>query len=263
VKWFRFYHSIIDSAKVRPLPHRAQLAYVWLLCLASEYRERTATNTGATGVDTSTAAWRTREPMLSRYLPLLRDAGLVRLDEDGLIEIIDWQNKQMASDDSAPRQRHSRDKKRDASRDGHALEVDTDTERETEKKNQGGEAPLDAHGKRARPAELACPYDDLVELYHTLLPDNPRVMVLTKGRKTALRERWRDFKPRYGTPPTKEGGLDFWRRYFAFVARSEFLTGHVPGKEGRAPFMADIDFLLRPSKMVEIIEGKYHERVTA
>lgn len=131
MKWFRLYHSVMDSVRVRGMPERAQLAYLYLLCCAAEYRERTGKNSGATGLDISRAAWRMREPMLSRYWEDIEGADLAHLCGDGLIVVNDWENKQMRSDDAADRKRRSRDKSRDKSQESPVREGDTDTEKAT------------------------------------------------------------------------------------------------------------------------------------
>ena len=108
-------------------------------------------------------------------------------------------------------------------------------------------------------ARLAnCPTEKLVALYDELLPANPRCMVLSDKRRGLMRSRWREWAVR-GKYSTEAEGLDFWRRFFAHAAESAFLTGRAPPQPGRAPFVANIDFLFGPAHHVDIIEGKYHE----
>jgi Helix-turn-helix domain len=73
----------------------------------------------------------------------------------------------------------------------------------------------DDDGAKVKPDSI--PYADIVSAYHEALPMLPRVAKLTDARRKAISVRWRDDKA-HQSP-------DFWRRYFANVARSDFLTG--------------------------------------
>ena len=100
----------------------------------------------------------------------------------------------------------------------------------------------------AAPKRPPVPVKEILDLYHQLLPMCPSVQKLTEARRRQIEARWRS-----GDIPD----LDSWREYFAFVAKSKFLTGMAPSSNGRKPFVADIDFLTRESSAVKIYEGKY------
>lgn len=107
----------------------------------------------------------------------------------------------------------------------------------------------------------ACPAGTLVNLYHELMPNNPRVKVLSKARKSAIRSRWLeaaalDCKP-FGYT-TRSEGLEAWRQFFEVCAESKFLTGLAPAKPGQSAFVADIDFIFSPSGFAKTLENKYH-----
>lgn len=92
-----------------------------------------------------------------------------------------------------------------------------------------------------------CPYKKIVELYHEKLPMLPRIKMLTDHRKTSMRMRWKNELP----------DLETWGKFFGDVSKSKFLTGKSQPTNGRRPFQADIDFLLKPSNIAKIAEGKY------
>jgi hypothetical protein len=95
-----------------------------------------------------------------------------------------------------------------------------------------------------------CPYDEIVNAYHEALPMLPRVKVMTKTRKAALRARWRESK--------KRQNVDYWRRYFEHAAKSDLITGKVPPKmPGNSPWRADFEWLITEGNFVKVIEGKY------
>lgn len=114
----------------------------------------------------------------------------------------------------------------------------------------------------SRPDPLqSIPTGTLVDLYHELMPNNPRVKVINPGRKSAIRARWLeaaklDFEP-FGYT-TREAGLEAWRQFFAVCAESKFLTGLSPPAPGKPAFVADIDFLFSPSGFAKTLENKYH-----
>lgn len=118
----------------------------------------------------------------------------------------------------------------------------------------------DAPSPRRLPA---CPVEKLIDLYHTEMPDNPRVKVVNAARKRAIAARWQEASrlachPFDGGYETQTAGVEKWRAFFTTCARSAFLTGHAPPQPGRPPFVADIDFLMSPSGFAKTLENRYH-----
>lgn len=93
---------------------------------------------------------------------------------------------------------------------------------------------------------VACPHQAIITLYHELLPMCPRVRSWIGARPALLRSRWREHPD-----------LDWWRGYFTYVAESAFLTGRT-GTKDRRPFLADLEWLIRPANFGRVHEGKYH-----
>lgn len=92
------------------------------------------------------------------------------------------------------------------------------------------------------------PFQEIVNLYHTVLPELPRVAKLTKQRMGLIRQRWaEDIET-----------LDKWRDYFTFVRDSDFLMGKAEPSAGRPPFRADLEWLCRPANITKVIEMKFH-----
>lgn len=107
----------------------------------------------------------------------------------------------------------------------------------------------------------ACPVGSLVNLYHEMMPSNPRVKTISEARKGAIRQRWREASSLTCYPfgyKTREEGLEAWRNFFGICAESEFLTGRTAAQPGKPPFIADIDFLFSPSGFAKTLENKYH-----
>lgn len=106
----------------------------------------------------------------------------------------------------------------------------------------GAKAP----GTKAPP----CPHQAIIDLYHEILPMCPPVREWNDLRQRLLQTRWRE--------NPKRQNLDWWRKYFSYVAESAFLTGRTESR-GRRPFLANLEWLIRPKNMPNIIEGEYHD----
>lgn len=105
------------------------------------------------------------------------------------------------------------------------------------------------------PAVTPCRYDEIVSAYHEILPELSQVKVLTEKRKAQLRQRWRE--------DVKRQDAEWWKKYFAYVKQSDFLCGRVEGREGKRPFVADLEWLTNPTNFAKVVEGKYHEGAAA
>ena len=89
-----------------------------------------------------------------------------------------------------------------------------------------------------------CPHQKIVDLYHEVLPELPRVKVFNANRQKMLRARWRE--------DSKRQNIEWWRKYFTHIRTVPFLM------EGKGSWKgADFDFVISPSKIVKIIEGSY------
>lgn len=105
-----------------------------------------------------------------------------------------------------------------------------------------------------------CPQQAIVELWHTCLPELPRVVRWTDQRAGMLRSRWREWA-KEGKYSTEEEGLAFWQRFFAYVGECPFLVGKSEPRDGKPPFVADLEWVIRPQNLAKIIEGRYRREV--
>ena len=93
-------------------------------------------------------------------------------------------------------------------------------------------------------AELpSCPHQEIIALYHEILPELSAVKDWTEKRRKNLQSRWREDANRQS--------LDYWKRFFSFVSKSDFLMGR------KTEFRADLEWLVNSSNFVKVIEGKY------
>lgn len=95
------------------------------------------------------------------------------------------------------------------------------------------------------------PYQEICEAYRAALPSLPQpddARNWNKTRKGYVKARWDENESRQS--------VDWWQRYFGYVARSAFLTGKTP-----EAFEATFDWLVKPTNMQKVCEGNYHKVV--
>ena len=97
-------------------------------------------------------------------------------------------------------------------------------------------------------APLSCPHEKIIALFYEACPMLPRVRTWTPKRRAHLQARWKE--------DTERQDLGWWRDFFAYIAKSDFLTGKVQNGN-RKPFVADLPWILEPEHFVKILEGKY------
>lgn len=103
----------------------------------------------------------------------------------------------------------------------------------------------------ADPSLPECPQQQVVALYHQTLPSLVRVREWTPQRQKLLRSRWRESSERQS--------MTWWREFFEYVASSDFLMGRVNGRGG-VPFECSLEWLIRPTNLVKVIEGNYENK---
>ena len=130
------------------------------------------------------------------------------------------------------------------SRRGHGESLYTDTDTDTDKNikhTRDLSSPDD-------PPKSRIPVKQIVDLYHRMLPDLPRVEKVTQTRRGYIKQRWREDLPT----------LTHWENYFDYVSQSDFLMGRKPGREGRPPFIANLEWITKPANFAKISEEQYH-----
>ncbi len=95
-----------------------------------------------------------------------------------------------------------------------------------------------------------CPQQQIIDLYHHILPMGRTVREWTPARSQALRARWRE--------SAKRQRLEWWEKFFRYVGESRFLTGQSSSHD-RRPFEVSLDWLVKAENMAKVIEGAYHE----
>lgn len=94
-----------------------------------------------------------------------------------------------------------------------------------------------------------CPHADIIGLYHEILPELPEVRSWETRRQKYLAGRWK-------SAPERQS-LDWWRMYFTAIRSMPFLMGKVQTYGDRQPFLADLEWLVKPNNFAKVIEGRY------
>lgn len=134
-----------------------------------------------------------------------------------------------------------------------ALVNSVDSTSQLSRPEPGNNQEVTRNTKRENPAKpdlSPCPQQAIVDLYHETLPSLQRHTQWNTTRQANLRSRWRE--------SCKRQSLDWWKGFFEFVGESDFLMGRVNGRDGKPPFQADLEWLIRPANFAKVVEGKYH-----
>lgn len=96
-----------------------------------------------------------------------------------------------------------------------------------------------------------CPHQEIIKLYHEILPVLPPVKIWNKVRMAKLRQLWKEDK--------KRQSLDYWFRFFTYVSESDFLMGRT-----EKPFHGvNLEWLITQKNFTKIIERNYENRGAA
>ena len=108
-----------------------------------------------------------------------------------------------------------------------------------------------------------CPHQQILALYHELLPELPRMKVWDGARQQGLTARWRE-RWKAGHYATQADGLAYWRRMFEYIGKKcDWLMGRSENYGGRKPFQASLDWIVKPQNFAKIIERKYENQEAA
>lgn len=141
---------------------------------------------------------------------------------------------------------------------GMANESQTNAPSPSPLPNTGAKAPVSP----AKPSIPSCPHLKLIELYGKHLPTLPQPKPeLWDGKNAAaMRARWRWLLTatkrsgaRYATNEAE--GLDWFDRFFGYVAKSDFLTG----RNGRW-MNCDLGWLMNQTNFAKVVQGNYENR---
>lgn len=122
--------------------------------------------------------------------------------------------------------------------------------------------PEESESEESTAKRPACPAKEIVELYHEILPEHPRVEILNETRRRSISARWSDIGTRLkekGREDSRGARLAYMRQIFLKASQSDFLCGRTMCRDGKT-YMVTFDKLMSPSGFIGVIEGKYDNR---
>lgn len=99
--------------------------------------------------------------------------------------------------------------------------------------------------------KISCPVQEIVELYHQVLPELRQCLVINDQRRKFITARWKELVVA-GEISSKSDGLEFFKVYFESVKKSSFLCG-----KNDTGWQADLEWIVRPTNWAKVIEGKF------
>jgi len=265
--WIKLMDSFFDDDRIKLLEEmdNGKDYVIFLLKL----RLKSINHKGLVGMELNGVLYPYNEKMLATItntnIDIVRSAlsafqrlGLVTKLDDGMLYMEQVEELLGSETDSAQRMRKLREKEKskeldasqcdvnvrelpsqcdveNASQCDRDIDIDIEIDKDTEKEKTFTQKQV-LQRENGKP-----PYDKILEYYHSILPELPRVAKLTDRRKKMINARWKEYDD-----------LDFWIEFFNHVRDSKFLMGKT------SDFKAGFDFLLSESTFYKTLEGNYH-----
>lgn len=255
VKWIKIVTDIFDDEKIlliESMPERDGIIVIWfkLLCLAGKQ------NNGGVFMLND------RIPYTDEMLATIfrRNLNTVRLalqtfEQFGMIEIVNdtitipnW-GKHQNLDQLESKKKYMREYMQDYRQ--KQREIACKTNSKTNSKANVSSLDIDIDKERDKdkdiihadkPQKSDTEIQSVVDAYHTICLDLPKIRTLTKQRRSAVKAR------------ISENGIDTITEAFRKAQASDFLTGKVND------FKASFDWIMKPSNFCKILEGNYDNR---
>ncbi len=138
-------------------------------------------------------------------------------------------------------------------------------EQEQDKEPNGSVGSADLPGDKKnteegeKPGLPACPVQKVVDLYHEVLPELPKVRLLNDARRRAVQKLWKWVLTSKKTDKTPRAtnaqeALGWIQQYFTIARGNDFLMGRTVRTGEHANWQCDLDFLLTDRGMKHVIE---------
>ena len=234
--WFRLYSEFATDPKVQMMSESYQRRFIMLLCIRCNSDVTLQDEEVAFQLRISNEEWaETKAVFVAKEL----------IDSDN--SPLAWDRRQFVSDSSAARVAKHREKKKNACNvTVTPPDTDSDTELETSSLVVSELTP--------------CPHQEIISLYAEILPELPQVRKWEGTRAKNLKARWSwvlaDLKAK-GKPFDKSAGLDFFRRMFGYIHKSDFMMGRSGG------FSCSLPWIVNHENFTKIIEGNYENKAVA
>ena len=262
IDWFRWHHGSVIDPKFQLVAKRAgarlgDVIAVWSFLLESASASSDRGSVESIDFETLDFMFDMESGASQRIVDAMNQRGLIA---DG--RIASWEKRQpkRERDDDSSAERKRQQREREANKTNvtpcHATSHQK-TPRE-EKSREEESKPKTLEPSALVVSELTpCPHGEIVALYAELLPELPQPRKWEGTRTRHLKARWAwvlaDLKAK-GKPFDKVAGLDFFRRMFGYISKSDFLMGRSGG------FSCSLPWIVADENFSKIIEGNYENR---
>lgn len=257
VKWIKIVTDIFDDEKIlliESMPERDGIIVIWfkLLCLAGKQ------NNGGVFMLND------RIPYTDEMLATIfrRNLNTVRLalqtfEQFGMIEIVNdaitipnW-GKHQNLDQLESKKKYMREYMQDYRQKQREIACKTNSKTNSKANVSSLDKDIDKEKDKDKdiiladkPQQSDTEIQSVVDAYHSICLDLPKIRTLTKQRRSAVKAR------------ISENGMDTITEAFRKAQASDFLTGKV------TDFKASFDWIMKPSNFCKILEGNYDNRPT-
>lgn len=274
IDWFRWHHGSVNDPKFGLIAKKAgasvaEVIAVWAAMLEAASIAEDRGNPGEIDFEALDFALGLQDGKAMAIYRYMTERGIVA--EDGRITSWDKRQPKREREDDSAAERKRRQRDREKNEQSHTNdERVTPCHATSHQKTPRGEERREELKTTTNPNGLVvasdaddaiaeqkidtCPHQKIIDLYHEVLPMCPRVREWTPARAVQLRARWNEDKNRQN--------LDYWRRFFEYVKSCDFLVGRVE-QNGKAPFFASLDWIVKSANFTKIREEKYENRRAA
>ena len=278
IDWFRWHHGCVTDPKFQLVAKRAgarlsDVLAVWAFILEKASAAELRGQFGDIDREAVDCLFGFDDGVTARILGELDARGLTA---DG--HIVRWEKRQpkreREDDGAADRKRRQREREaanvtHDEATPAHVTPRHATSHQKTPRGEESRVELLpdesnDSSSSSARPTtakrgEVPCPYDEIIAVYHELLPMLPHVRIVTEKRKREMRKRWAwvlsTRKPNGERRATSaDEAIRWFRDYFFRCASDPFITGQTPRGKGHEGWEAGLDYLLRDDCLVRVAE---------
>jgi hypothetical protein len=262
IDWFRWHHGSVNDQKFGLIAKRAgasvaEVVAMWAFILESASSSADRGHPGELDFEAIDFALGLADGKASSIHARMQERQLI--NQEG--RIIAWDRRQPKREDNSAAERKRRQRERETA--GHCVtggDVTQCHDREEERREELTSKPTTPDGvvvgsdaanlPASGPAKPDCPHQQIIALYHEVLPMCPKVRDWTPARATQLRARWNEDE--------KRQSIDWWRQFFGYVKRCDFLVGRGTSASNR-PFFADLEWLTKSANFTKVREGKYEQ----
>jgi hypothetical protein len=287
--WFRWHHGSVNDPKFQLVAKKAgasvaEVIAVWACMLEAASGAEDRGDPGTPDFEAMECALGLQDGLARRIYEQMRTRELV---DPSTGRITRWEKRQPKREDETANERKRRQREREhelatvttgESRDVtqghadvtlcHAREEERREEEETSNLTVAPARPLAEAAllalvepmKPQKPGVPSCPHLEILALWAEVLPAMPQHLPEQwKGaRSDHLRARWRETAVAKNWGEAADG-LAYFRRLFAYIGQSRFLTGRAKPKGDARPFVIELEWLVNPTNWAKVVEGKYHQ----